>query len=139
MIQYLIKRLIIAIPTLVIISIIIFTILAVAPGDPLSEFASNPSITAEVRENIRKSLGLDRPIYIRYFKWLTSFIRGDMGYSFNSRSPVFQLITQRLLTTFWVVGIAYGIGLAIAFPLGIISALKRYSAFFYGLAVYYYL
>ena len=125
--QYLLKRLLIAIPTLVLISIIIFTILALAPGDPLSEFASNPSITAEVRENIRKSLGLDQPVYIRYFKWLSSFIRGDMGYSFNSRSPVAQLLAQRLLTTFWVVGTAYIIGLLIAFPLGIISATKRYS------------
>ncbi len=125
--QYLLKRLLIAIPTLVLISIIIFTILALAPGDPLSEFASNPSITAEVRENIRKSLGLDQPVYIRYFKWFSSFIRGDMGYSFNSRSPVAQLLAQRLLTTFWVVGTAYIIGLLIAFPLGIISATKRYS------------
>ncbi|MDJ0593927.1 MAG: ABC transporter permease [Pleurocapsa sp. MO_226.B13] len=125
--QYLLKRLLIAIPTLVLISIIIFTILALAPGDPLGEFASNPSITAEVRENIRKSLGLDQPVYIRYFKWFSSFIRGDMGYSFNSRSPVAQLLAQRLLTTFWVVGTAYIIGLLIAFPLGIISATKRYS------------
>ncbi|MCC0177060.1 ABC transporter permease [Waterburya agarophytonicola K14] len=125
--QYFIKRLLIAIPTLVVISIIIFTILAVAPGDPLGEFASNPAITAVVRENIRKSFGLDRPVYIRYFKWLISFVRGDMGYSFNSRSPVAQLLAQRLLTTFWIVGIAYFIGLLLAFPLGIISAIKRYS------------
>lgn len=67
--QYSIKRLLVAIPTLIAISIIIFTILTLAPGDPLGEFASNPAITAEVRENIRKSLGLDRPAYIRYFKW----------------------------------------------------------------------
>ena len=125
--QYLIKRVAIAIPTLIFISIIIFTILALAPGDPLGEFASNPAITAEVRENIRKSFGLDRPIYIRYIKWFTSFIKGDMGYSFNSRSPVFELLIQRLSTTFWVVGIAYFLGLLIAFPLGIISAIARYS------------
>lgn len=125
--QYFIKRLLIAIPTLIAISLIIFTILALAPGDPLGEFASNPAITAEVRENIRKSLGLDQPAYIRYFKWFGSFIRGDMGYSFNSRSPVAQLLWQRLPTTLLVVGTAYIIGLLIAFPLGIISAIKRYS------------
>jgi peptide/nickel transport system permease protein len=125
--EYLIKRILIAIPTLVVISIIIFTILALAPGDPLAEFASNPAITAEVRENIRIAFGLDQPIYIRYFKWFSSFIRGDMGYSFNSRSPVAQLLGQRLVTTFWIVGIAYLSGLLIAFPLGIISAIKRYS------------
>ena len=125
--QYFVKRILGAIPTLIIISLIIFAILALSPGDPLGEFASNPAITAEVRENIRKSFGLDKPIYIRYVKWLTSFARGDMGYSFSSRSPVFQLLLQRLSTTFWVVGIAYFLGLLFALPLGIISAIKRYS------------
>ncbi len=126
--KYFLKRLLIAIPTLIAISMIIFLILALAPGDPLGEFASNPAITAEVRENIRKSFGLDQPIYIRYLKWFGAFIRGDMGYSFNSRSPVFDLLMQRLPTTLWVVGIAYILGVIIAFPLGIISALKRYSS-----------
>ena len=93
----------------------------------MGEFATNPSITPEVRENIRRSLGLDQPIYIRYFKWASSFLRGDMGYSFTSRSPVLSLILQRLPTTLWVVGLAYLLGVLIAFPLGIISALKRYS------------
>ncbi|MGV2827767.1 ABC transporter permease [Myxosarcina sp. GI1(2024)] len=125
--QYFIKRLLISIPTLIAISIIIFAILALAPGDPLGEFASNPAITAEVRENIRKSLGLDQPIHIRYFKWFGAFIRGDMGYSFNSRSPVFELLIQRLPATLWVVGFGYIFGVLIAFPLGIISALRRYS------------
>jgi peptide/nickel transport system permease protein len=126
--QFLIKRLLVTIPTLIAISVVIFAILALAPGDPLGEFASNPAITAEVRENIRRSLGLDRPVYIRYFKWFGSFIKGDMGYSFNSISPVAQLLWQRLPTTFLIVGSAYIIGLFIAFPLGIISAVKRYSA-----------
>ena len=124
---YLIKRLFIAILTLFAISLIIFTILALAPGDPLGEFASNPAITAEVRENIRKSLGLDQPAYIRYFKWLGNFLTGDLGYSFTSRSPVSGILLQRLPTTLAVVGSAYILGLLIAFPLGIISALKRHS------------
>ena len=125
--QYLIKRLLTSIPTLIAISIVIFSILSLAPGDPLGEFAANPAITAEVRENIRKSFGLDRPIYIRYLKWFWSFIRGNMGYSFTSRSPVFELLLQRLSTTFWVVGSAYILSLLVALPLGIISAVKRYS------------
>ncbi len=127
MTQYLIKRLLIAIPTLIAISLVLFTILALAPGDPLGEFASNPSITEEVRENIRKTLGLDKPIHIRYIKWFLAFIKGDLGYSFTSRSPVLELILQRLPTTLWVVGTAYIFSLLIAFPLGIISAIKRYS------------
>ncbi|BBA79271.1 ABC transporter permease [cyanobacterium endosymbiont of Rhopalodia gibberula] len=127
MISYLIRRLSTAIPTLLVISIVIFTILALAPGNPLGEFASNPAITPEIRENIRKNLGLDQPIYIRYIKWILAFIQGDLGYSFTSRSPVIDLILQRTPTTLWVAGIAYLLSVLIAFPLGIVSALKRYS------------
>jgi peptide/nickel transport system permease protein len=124
---YLIKRLLTAIPTLLVISIVIFTILALAPGNPLGEFASNPAITPEIRENIRQSLGLDQPIYIRYIKWILAFIRGDLGYSFTSKSPVIGLILQRIPTTLWIAGTAYILSFLIAFPLGIVSALKRYS------------
>ncbi|ACK71517.1 binding-protein-dependent transport systems inner membrane component [Gloeothece citriformis PCC 7424] len=127
MLNYLSKRLLISIPTLIAISVVIFAILALAPGDPMAEFASNPSITEEVKENIRKALGLDQPIYIRYVKWAWAFIQGDMGYSFTSKSPVFGLILQRLPTTLWIVGTSYILSLLIAFPLGIISAIKRYS------------
>jgi len=127
MLFYLTKRLLISLLTLVVISIIIFTILALAPGDPLGEFASNPAITEEVRENIRKSLGLDQPIYVRYFKWAWAFLHGDMGYSFTSRSPVFGLIIQRLPTTLWVVGIAYLLSIFWAFPLGVIAAIRHNS------------
>lgn len=127
MFQYLIKRLAFSIPTLIAISIIIFLILALAPGDPMSEFATNPSMTEAVRENIRKSLGLDQPIYIRYFKWIFAFLQGDMGYSFTSRSPVSTIILQRLPTTLWVVGLAYLVGLVIAFPLAVLSVVKRFT------------
>ncbi|NMG09093.1 ABC transporter permease [Brasilonema sp. UFV-L1] len=127
MTKYFIHRLLSFIPTLIAISIVVFTILALAPGDPMGEFALNPSITAEVRENIKRSFGLDQPIHIRYIKWFMSFIKGDMGYSFTSRSPVNALILQRLPTTLWVVGSAYVLGALLAVPLGVISALKRNS------------
>ncbi len=127
--KYLLQRLLTSLPTLIAISLVIFTILALAPGDPMGEFALNPSITAEVRENIRKSFGLDQPIYIRYFKWIVAFVTGDMGYSFTSRSPVSDLILQRLPTTLWVVGSAYFFGALLAVPLGVISALKRNTIF----------
>ena len=129
MIKYLSNRLLISIPTLIAISIVVFGILALAPGDPMGEFALNPSITAEVRENIRRSLGLEQPIPIRYIKWFTAFFRGDMGYSFTSHIPVSTLIWQRLPTTLWVVGSAYVLGVLLAIPLGVISALKRHSIF----------
>lgn len=125
--NYFVKRILISLPTLLAISLVIFLILALAPGDPLSELASNPNITEEVRENIRKSFGLDQPIYIRYFKWLFAFFQGDLGYSFSSRSSVFDLILQRLPNTLMIVGIAYIISILLAIPMGLISAIKRYS------------
>ncbi len=127
MTRYLINRILTSIPTLIAISIVVFLILALAPGNPMGEFANNPSITPEVRENIRRSLGLDQPIPIRYLKWIWAFLQGDLGYSFTSRSPVLDLILQRLPTTLWIMGVAYILAVLIAFPFGIISALKRYS------------
>lgn len=119
------KRLAIAVVTLAGISLVIFSLLALAPGNPLGELATNPAISEAVRENLRRSLGLDQPLPIRYVKWLTSLLRGDLGYSFTSRSPVLGLIGQRLPTTFWLMGSAYVLSLAIAVPLGVITALYR--------------
>ena len=81
----------------------------------------------EVRENIRRSLGLDEPIHIRYVKWFTAMLRGDFGQSFLSHVPVIDLIAQRLPNTLAVVGVAYLVGVLIAIPVGMISAVKRYS------------
>jgi len=125
MLGYLFKRLLIAIPTLLAISAVIFFILALSPGNPLGDLANNPSITPEVRENLRRSLGLDQPIYIRYVKWTLALFSGNLGYSFTSRLPVSELIAQRLPTTLGIIGVAYGLSLALAFPLGILAALKR--------------
>jgi peptide/nickel transport system permease protein len=126
--KYFGQRLLISLLTLLAISVVIFTILAIAPGDPMGEFASNPAITEEIRANIRRIFGLDQPIYIRYFKWLGAFIQGNLGYSFTTSGPVLDLILQRIATTLWIVGLGYILGILIAFPLGIISAIKRYSA-----------
>ena len=126
---YIIRRLLSAIPTLIVISMVIFSILKLAPGDPMSEFAANPSVPPEVRENIRKQLGLDDPIPVQYYKWATSWIRGDWGYSFKSRSPVRDWVMQRIPTTLFVMGMAFVVGLLIALPIGILAAVKQYSAF----------
>jgi peptide/nickel transport system permease protein len=129
MTQYLIRRVLIAIPTLLIISFVIYAILALAPGDPLAQFAANPAVPPAVRENIKRSLGLDQPWYIRYGKWLTSLAQGQWGYSFASKIPVLDLIKQRMPQTMIVLGVAYLIALLIAIPIGIISAVKQYSLF----------
>ncbi len=127
--RFLLRRLITAVPTLIVISFILFAILALAPGDPLAQFAANPAVPPEVRENIRRSLGLDQPWPIRYVKWLTSLVQGDWGFSFASRIPVVELIKQRLPNTLAVLGVAYVISVLIALPIGILSAVRQYSWF----------
>ncbi len=129
MLQYIIRRLLIAIPTLLIISFVIFAVLALAPGDPLAQFALNPAIPESTRELIRIQFGLDQPWPVRYVRWLTSLLRGDWGFSFGTRGPVIDLIWQRLPQTLTVVGSAYLIAVMLAIPIGIISAVKQYSLF----------
>lgn len=129
MTQYLIRRLLIAIPSLLGISVILFTVLALAPGDPFEELATNPAIPPEVRQNLRASLGLDDPIHVRYFNWLFAMLRGEWGFSFVSRIPVDDLILQRLPTTIAVIGTAQVLALCIALPIGVYAATRPYSLF----------
>jgi peptide/nickel transport system permease protein len=126
---YAIRRLLIAIPTMLVISLVVFSVLALAPGDPLSNLAASTDIPAEVRENIRKQFGLDQPIYIRYFKWLGAYMQGDWGYSYASRIPAATLISFRIPTTLWVIGLSFLIAVAIAIPLGVVTAARQYSGF----------
>lgn len=126
---YLIRRILIAIPTLLGISVVIYAVLALAPGDPLSQFAADPSVPPEVRENIRESLGLNDPWYVRYFKWLGALATGDWGFSFASKLPVIELISQRMPQTMQVLGLAYLISILLAIPIGVLSAVKQYSLF----------
>ncbi len=127
--RYLIRRLLIAVPSVVGISIVLFTVLALAPGDPFEELATNPNVPPEVRQNLRVQFGLDDPIPVRYSRWLVSMLRGDWGFSFVSRVNVDTLILQRLPTTLFVLGSAQLLGLLVALPVGIYSALRPYSFF----------
>jgi peptide/nickel transport system permease protein len=127
--RYLLRRLIISVPTLLLISVVVFAILALAPGDPLAGLALNPNIPPEVRENIRRSLGIDQPWPVRYVKWLMAMLQGDFGISFFSRAPVIDLIKERLPNTLAVLGVAYVLSILLAIPIGVISAVRRYSIF----------
>lgn len=129
MTQYLIRRLLIAIPSLLGISVVLFTVLALAPGDPFEELATNPAVPPDVRANLRASLGLDDPIHERYLNWLFAMLRGEWGYSFVSRVDVDQLILQRLPTTIVVIGAAQLLALAVAIPIGVYAATRPYSLF----------
>jgi peptide/nickel transport system permease protein len=127
--KYVIRRLLIVIPTLVGISVILFTILALAPGDPFEELATNPNVPPEVRANLRASFGLDDPLPIRYVRWFVSMVKGDWGFSFVSRVNVDTLIMQRLPTTIFLIGSSQLLALLIALPVGVLSAVRPYSIF----------
>ncbi len=147
MLSFTIRRLLFAIPTLLVISFIIFALLDLSPGDPTANLPL--TIPAEVKEQIRISLGLGQPFHIRYLKWLqqflvneplnvleqlTGFTFGDSAgrmrvISWQTRSPVVDLIIQRLPQTLWVVGLSYLVGILIAVPIGVISAYRQYSWF----------
>jgi peptide/nickel transport system permease protein len=130
--KYILRRLVVAIPTLLAITFVVFAILSLAPTDPLSQFGADPRVPPDVRANIRAALGLDDPWPVRYVKWLTSLFRGDFGVSFMSHSSVSDLILQRLPNTLAVVGVAYLVGVLIGVPAGMLSAIKRYSSFDYA-------
>ncbi len=146
--QYIFRRVLTAIPTLLFISLIIFLLLDLAPGDPSSNLPL--SIPSEVRIRIRESLGLDEPVHIRYLKWMNQFFIveptaafekltglqiGDSEnrlriVSWTSRGiPVIDLIMQRLPQTLWVVGLAYVLSVVIAVPLGILAAYRHNRVF----------
>jgi peptide/nickel transport system permease protein len=129
MARYALRRILILIPVLLGISLVLFTILALAPGDPFEELATNPNVPPEVRMNLRAKFGLDDPLPIRYARWVSAMVKGDWGFSFVSRVNVDTLIMQRLPTSMIVVGSAQILAILIALPIGTYSALKPYSIF----------
>jgi peptide/nickel transport system permease protein len=127
--RYLLRRLLIAIPSLLGISLVLFAVLALAPGDPFGELASNPNVPPEVGAMLRAKFGLNDPIAVRYLHWLIAMLHGDWGFSFVSRMNVDTLILQRLPTTLFIIGSSQALALLVALPVGIFAAARPYSIF----------
>ncbi|SEO23673.1 peptide/nickel transport system permease protein [Rhodospirillales bacterium URHD0017] len=127
--QYIIRRILIAIPSLLGISVILFGVLAMAPGDPFEELATNPAIPPEVRMALRAKFGLDDPVWQRYLHWFSAMVQGDWGFSFQSRMDVDRLILQRLPVTLIVIGASQLLAISVAIPVGVLAAIKPYSIF----------
>jgi peptide/nickel transport system permease protein len=124
--SYFLKRCLGAIPLVLGVATLIFFVLNLAPGDPASMFA-NPNMPVAVVEQIRRNLGLDQPVYIRYVKWLGAFFTGHFGYSFAQGRPVLDILLEALPGTlvlaFWSLVVVFVVGVAI----GIYQAVKQYS------------
>jgi len=145
MLTYTIRRLVLAIPTLLFISLVIFLLLELAPGDPMAQVPL--TVPPDVKEKMREALGLGEPMHIRFGLWLwqffvieplnlvdiwfgTTFAEGEQRViSWQTRSPVMDIVAQRVPQTLWVVGVAYIVGIVLAVPIGIYSAYKQYSIF----------
>ena len=127
--QYIIRRLLITIPSIFGISVVLFSVLALSPGDPFSDLASNPAIPPEVAASLRAKFGLDDPVWLRYVHWLSAMLQGDWGFSFVSRMNVDTLILQRLPTTLIVIGAAQIIAILVAVPVGVLAGTRPYSVF----------
>ncbi|MDZ7711411.1 MAG: ABC transporter permease [Roseovarius sp.] len=145
MLTYTIRRLVLSIPTLLFISLVIFLLLELAPGDPMAQVPL--TVPPEVKERMREALGLGEPTHIRFGKWMwqffvvepmiladhllgTALAEGQQRVlSWQFRSPVMDVIVQRMPQTLWVVAMSYVVGILIALPIGIYSAYKQYSVF----------
>ena len=145
MLTYTIRRLVLSIPTLLFISLVIFLLLELAPGDPMAQVPL--TVPPEVKERMREALGLGEPTHIRFGKWMwqffvvepmiftdhllgTALAEGQQRVlSWQFRSPVMDVIVQRMPQTLWVVAMSYVVGILIALPIGIYSAYRQYSLF----------
>lgn len=141
MFAYIIRRILIMIPTLIAISIISFTIIQLPPGDFLTTYVSQLSASGETvdqaeLESLKKRFGLDEPIYIQYFKWAWNFLHGDFGHSFEWNKPVSELIGERLQLTVIISVCTLLFTWAVSVPIGVYSAVRQYSWLDYVLTVF---
>ena len=145
MLTFTLRRLLLAIPTLLAISLVIFLLVDYAPGSPLSDIPL--TVPPDVRQKMIEAMGADQPVFVRYLLWLkqffwiepmtqfdywfgTGYVEGEQRIlSWQTRSPVFSIIGERLPQTLIVIGTAYLVGILIALPIGIYSAYRQYSIF----------
>lgn len=129
MTTFLLRRLLLAVPMLLAISFVSFTIMQSVPGGPLAVYRNNPNVRAADLARLEKQLGLDQPMPVQYVLWLRNFTTGNWGQSLASGLPVTQMIAERIGNTFYLMSVAFALTLLIAVPIGVLSAVKQYSAF----------
>lgn len=135
MARYLLRRLIQMIPLLIGISLVSFLIMHAAPGGPLSGLKENPKITAADIKRMEALYGLNKPVWEQYYRWMSGVITGDWGISYKTGLPVWTAILERLPNTLRLMSASFVLSLVIAIPVGVASAIKRYTAFDYAVTV----
>jgi peptide/nickel transport system permease protein len=134
MLSYVLRRLAIAIPTLLLVSILVFSLLKFLPGDPAIALAGEERDPAVI-EYLRQKYSLDQPLYVQYGKWLAGIVQGDFGLSIRTRLPIGEMIAQKLPVTIQLSVMAMILATLIGIPAGIIAALKRGTAAGYGVSI----
>ncbi len=134
--RYVLRRLSVSLPLLLVISIIAFTFMNLAPGSPIDAMI-NPSLglTKEQEQNMREALGLNKPLPVRYVLWLGQAVQGNLGYSYNSHTPVRDRIGERLWPTLELMGAALLVSTVVGTLFGVVAAVRAYSAWDYALGV----
>lgn len=127
LLRYIAKRFLQVIPLLIIVSLISFFIIRLSPIDPLAELRLNPSISQETLDKEMKRLNLDKPIYVQYFSWAKSFIKGDLGYT-SAGEKVSTKLKERIPNTLLLTTIVIFMTWAAGIPLGILAAIKKETA-----------
>jgi peptide/nickel transport system permease protein len=125
--RYVVRRLMEAVPLLLLVTVAVFIVLQVLPGGPLSAYESDPTLSTTDIALLREHFGMSEPIPVRYVKWLGAIVHGDLGYSLITHQPVATAIRDRLPNTLLLQGVAFLVTLAIAVPVGILSAMRQYS------------
>lgn len=133
--QYIAKRLLSSLQVLFVVSVLVFILIRLVPGDPVVAMLGTEASPKQVNE-LRESLGLDRPLYIQYLKWLSNVLRGDLGKSFRTDRAVLSSILERLPVTLMLTVFAIFISLLIAIPLGVVAALRQQSRLDYGAMIF---
>ena len=133
--QYLFKRFCLLIPTFIGITLVVYAVLLLLPGDPVDVLLGQ-EYDAELAQRLRAEWGLDRPIMVQYAKWLWHIVQGDWGRSMFSRKPVFDEVMAKLPLTLELVVLALFFELLISVPAGVISAVKPYTWWDYGASTF---
>lgn len=135
MLSYLLSRLVQSLILLVLVSIIGFAILNLAPGGPLSQYALTPGMTQETLDRIAHQMGLDRPLPVQYLDWVGNLLQGDWGKSYRDQQPVLSIISGHLFATLLLMGTSMTIAITLGVWIGIKGATRRYSIFDYTATV----
>ena len=135
MTRYIIRRLLMLVPVLLGISIITFSLAQLVPGDIVQIILGTKS-TPQAKEALNHYFGLDRPMYIQYFRWLGGVVRGDFGTSFRTGQPVFSEILNRFSVTAELAGLATLLAVAIGIPAGVIGAARQYSKLDHAVTIF---